>query len=201
MGHQEGGRSWLDCVRAGEPFVMVDPDFMTALFAAKEKVTEFNAMPVGRMLEEMAPRLSGLFGKIGEDSIVLPHLTLDVGFNIEIGSKTFINQNATLLDTYPIRIGSRVLVAPNCAFYPTGHPIRPADRFFRDPVTGEDRNWTSGATIVVEDDVWIGGNCVILPGVTIGRGSMIGAGSVVTKSVPPAVFAAGNPCRVIRQLD
>src|SRR5688500_6421875 len=82
VGNQSGGRSWLDCVRAGEPFAMFDPDFMVAIFAAKEKVTEFNAMPVGRMLEEMAPRLRDLFGKIGDDSVVLPQLTLDVGFNI-----------------------------------------------------------------------------------------------------------------------
>jgi maltose O-acetyltransferase len=201
MGNQADGKSWLDCVRAGEPFAMIDFEFLGSVFAGKEKAERYNNLPVGTSLEEVTARLRDLFGTVGDGAIVVPRVSVDVGFNVEIGDRSFVNQNATFLDTYPIRIGNDVQVGPNCAFYPVGHPVRAADRNFRDPSTGERRSWTSGASIVVEDDVWIGGNSVILQGVTIGTRSMIGAGSVVTRSVPPDVFAAGNPCRVIRRLD
>lgn len=201
MGNQAGGRSWLDCVRAGERFAMVDLEFIGAIIAGQEKVSQYNALPPTVSIDEMTLRVRALLGRVGENSLVIPRLTIDVGFNVEIGERSFINQNATLLDTYPIRIGDDVLVGPNCAFYPVGHPMRAADRDFVDPATGGAKRWTTGAPIVVEDKVWIGGNCVVLQGVTIGAKSMIGAGSVVTKSIPPGVFAAGNPCRVIKALD
>jgi maltose O-acetyltransferase len=93
-----------------------------------------------------------------------------------------------------------VMIGPNCAFYPVGHPMKAADRIRRDAAGKPIGQITTGAPIVIEDEVWIGGNVIILPGVTIGARSMIGAGSVVTKSIPPDVFAAGNPCKVIRPL-
>ncbi len=117
-----------------------------------------------------------------------------------MGDDSFINCNVTLLDTYPIAIGARVQIGPNCGLYPVGHPLEAGKRAYRAP-NGALRSMTTGARIAIEDDAWLGGHVVVLPGVTIGARSVIGAGSVVTKSVPPDVFAAGNPCRVIREID
>lgn len=190
---------WLRRVRAGEPFSMPDDEFMSAIFAAQDKVTAYNAAKFTSQ-EAMQTALEGMLGTVGKGVVVRPPLTIDVGFNVEIGDGTFLNLNTTLLDTYPIKIGRNVAIAPNCAFYPVGHPMRAADRQRFDADGNYLGHVTSGAPIVVEDDVWIGGSVVVTQGVTIGARSMIGAGSVVTKSIPPDVFAAGNPCRVIRPL-
>jgi maltose O-acetyltransferase len=190
---------WLQRVRAGEPFEMVDLEFLDALFAAAAKTRAYPAAAAEGM-DAMQAAMTALFGKVGQGVVVAPPVAVDVGFNIEIGDETFINMNATLLDTYPIRIGQCVMIGPNCAFYPVGHPMKAADRIRRDAVGKPIGQITTGAPIVIEDEVWIGGNVIILPGVTIGARSMIGAGSVVTKSIPPDVFAAGNPCKVIRPL-
>jgi maltose O-acetyltransferase len=190
---------WLQHVRAGEPFEMVDTEFLDAVFAAQAKLRDYPAA-VATSFDAMGTALAGLLGKVGKGVVVLPPVSVDVGFNIEIGDDSFINTNSTLLDTYPIRIGAGVQIGPNCALYPVGHPIKASDRTIRNAAGERTGSVTSGAPIVIEDDVWIGGNVVVLPGVTIGARSMIGAGSVVTKSVPSDVFAAGNPCRVIRQL-
>ncbi len=196
------GRTWLDKVRRNEPFLMMDWDFIGAVIAGKEKAAELNAFPVRPDNVAQYQQLMGTcFGSVGAGVMILQPVTIDVGFLTEIGDGSFINAHCTLLDTYPIRIGKRVQIGPNCGFYPVGHPVRAADRTILDPATGEERSVTSGAAITVEDDVWIGGHTVVLPGVTIGARSTIGAGSVVTRSVPPDVLAAGNPCRVIRQLD
>lgn len=191
--------SWRERVAADQPFQMVDDEFMQAIFAAGPRVEAINAPGATADYPKYVGMLRDLFGRLGDDSLILPRITLDVGFNIEIGDKTFINQNCTLLDTYPIRIGDHVQVGPNTAFYPVGHPLKYAERQIGKG--GEYGHTTTGAAITVEDGVWIGGNVVICPGVTIGARSVIGAGSVVTKSVPPDVFAAGNPCRVIKPIN
>ena len=194
-------KTWREHVRDGEPFDMPDRDFLEAIFAGKAKATAFNNAAVEADLPALQQRLRRLFGKVGENVVVVPPLTVDVGFNVEIGEGTFINANATLLDTYPIRIGRHVMIGPNCAFYPVGHPLRAAERLRVDTATGETiGNVTTGDPITIGDEVWIGGNVVVLPGVTIGNRTTIGAGSVVTKSIPADVFAAGNPCKVIRSL-
>jgi len=190
-------RTWLDRVRAGGPFEMIDWDFIAAVEAAKQKAAALNAEPDMLKRQAMLPEL---FGRVGRNCIVLAGLVVDVGFLVEMGDDSFINCNVTLLDTYPIVIGSRVLIGPNCGLYPVGHPLEAGRRTYRSP-DGEVRGTTSGAPIVIEDDAWLGGHVVVLPGVRIGARSVIGAGSVVTKSIPADVFAAGNPCRVIRAID
>jgi acetyltransferase-like isoleucine patch superfamily enzyme len=121
-------------------------------------------------------------------------LAMDYGYNVRLGKNVFINFNSVFLDTCLTTIGDRTLVGPNVSFYSGTHPLDPVVRQgTRGPELGKE--------IHVEQDCWIGGNVVILPGVTIGRGSVVGAGSVVTKSVPAFTVVAGNPARVIRKID
>lgn len=116
----------------------------------------------------------------------------DYGTNITIGDKVFFNFNCVVLDVAHVRIGSRVLFGPNVQIYAATHPMSAAERR-----TGLEL----GKEIEIGDDVWVGGSAVICPGVRIGARSVIGAGSVVTKDIPEGVFAAGNPCRVLREID
>jgi len=190
-------KSWLKHVLAGEPFEMLDWDFIGAVEDGKRKTTVYNAETDFLKRQALLPEI---FGKVGKNCVVLTRLNVDVGFLIEMGDESFINCNTTLLDTYPIVIGSRVQIGPNCGIYPVGHPLEAGKRAYRAP-DGEIRGMTSGARIVIEDDAWLGGHVVVLPGVTIGARSVIGAGSVVTKSIPADVFAAGNPCRILREID
>lgn len=120
-------------------------------------------------------------------------LRADYG-SVYLGSGSFVNFNATFVDPCPIRVGARTLIGPNCSFYSGTHPL--------DPVL---RNGTSGPEmgkdINIGEDCWIAGNCIVLPGVAIGNGSTVGAGSVVTKDVPPYHVVAGNPARVLRRIE
>ncbi|KAK4940982.1 hypothetical protein LTR10_019026 [Elasticomyces elasticus] len=118
----------------------------------------------------------------------------DYGFNIIIGEGSQLNFNSTFVDTCPIRIGARTLVGPNCSFYSGTHPLDPA---VRNGTEGPEL----GKPITIGDDCWFGGNVIVLPGVTIGKGCTIGAGSVVTKDVPPFHVAAGNPARILRKIE
>ena len=119
---------------------------------------------------------------------------MDYGYNAKLGKNVFINFNSVFLDTCLITIGDRTLVGPNVSFYSGTHPLNPG---VRDGTRGPEL----GKEIHVGEDCWIGGNVVILPGITIGKGSVVGAGSVVTKSVPDFTIVAGNPARIIREVD
>jgi acetyltransferase-like isoleucine patch superfamily enzyme len=106
----------------------------------------------------------------------------------------YVNYNSTWIDTCVITIGARTLIGPNCSFYTGNHPIDP---FVRNGTNGPE----AGKPITVGEDCWFGGNCIVLLGVTIGRGVTVGAGSVVTKDVPDFVVVAGNPARILRKID
>jgi acetyltransferase-like isoleucine patch superfamily enzyme len=119
---------------------------------------------------------------------------MDYGFNVRFGKNVFVNFNSVFLDTCLITIGSRTLVGPNVSFFSATHPLDPAVRNgTQGPETGKE--------IHIGEDCWIGGNAIILPGVTIGKGCTVGAGSVVTKSVPDFTLVAGNPAKVIRKIE
>ncbi|OAF99471.1 trimeric LpxA-like protein [Paraphaeosphaeria sporulosa] len=121
-------------------------------------------------------------------------VNMDYGYNVKLGKNVMINFNATFLDTCEISVGSRTMCGPNVSFYSATHPLDPV---LRQGTKGPEL----GKEIHVGEDCWIGGNVVILPGVNIGRGSVVGAGSVVTKSVPDFTVVAGNPARVIRKIE
>ncbi len=123
---------------------------------------------------------------------IQPPFYCDYGYNMKIGEKVFFNFNCVVLDVTYVTIGSRTLFGPNVQIYTATHPID-----FRERAAGLEY----AKPITIGEDVWIGGSAVICPGVNIGDRTVIGAGSVVTKDIPSGVFAAGNPCKVIRQLE
>ncbi len=133
-----------------------------------------------------------IFRELGRNVFIELPFRCDYGYNISIGKNFFANYNCTFLDSAPIIIGDHVLFGPNVSLYTSGHPIE---------VEKRKKIFQFAKSIVIENNVWIGGNTLVNPGVTIGENSVIGAGSVVTKSIPANVVAAGNPCKVIRKLD
>ena len=134
--------------------------------------------------------VSELFGKT-DGAFVNPPFYCDYGKHIETGKNFFANYNCTLLDVAKIRFGDNCQLAPNVAIYTAGHPIHPVTR---------NSAYEYGKEVTIGDNVWIGGNTVVCPGVHIGNNVVIGAGSVVTKDIPDWCVAAGNPCRVIRKI-
>ena len=131
-----------------------------------------------------------LFGK-SEGAFLNPPFYCDYGSHIEVGKNFFANYNCTIIDVAKVKIGDNCQMAPNVAIYTAGHPVHPVSR---------NSAYEYGIEVTIGDNVWIGGNTVILPGVHIGSNTVIGAGSVVTKDIPDWVVAAGNPCKVIRQI-
>ena len=131
-----------------------------------------------------------LFGQ-SEGAFVNPPFFCDYGSHIEVGKNFFANYNCSLIDVAKIKIGDNCMLAPNVAIYTAGHPVHPDSR---------NSGYEYGIPVTVGDNVWIGGNTVILPGVTIGNNVVIGAGSVVSKDIPDNMIAVGNPCKVIREI-
>lgn len=132
-----------------------------------------------------------LFGKAGKNIYVEPNIFCGFGFNIEVGDNFYANNNCVFVDPGKIFFGDNVFIGPSCGFYTAHHPI---DREQRN------RFLEYAAPIMVGNDVWIGGNTVIVSGVTVGNNVVIGAGSVVTRNIPDNVVAFGNPCRVYREI-
>lgn len=145
--------------------------------------------------------LRELFGAIGGNVEIDTPFYCDYGKNIFIGSDVIININCTFVDNRPIYIGNQVLIASNVQIYTSSHPVLPQERLVADwKKKGTTFFRTFAKPVTIEDGVWIGGGAILLPGVTIGKNSVIGAGSVVTRSIPENCVAVGNLCRVIRRL-
>jgi maltose O-acetyltransferase len=136
--------------------------------------------------------LEGLLGAIGVGSRIMPRFQCDYGYLIRIGDNSFVNYDAILMDCAPITIGNDVSIGPRAQLLTALHPME-------DHQARRER-WETAAPITVGDNVWMGGGVIVCPGVTIGANTVVGAGSVVTKDLPDQVFAAGNPCRVLREL-
>lgn len=135
--------------------------------------------------------LRELFGSCTPMTFIEPTFRCDYGFNIHFSGMAVINYNCVMLDTSPIHVGKNVFIGPGTCISCAGHAV---DSKQRAEGIGDSK------PITIKDDVWIGANCTILGGVTIGEGSIVGAGSVVTKDIPAGVIAVGNPCKVLREI-
>lgn len=143
--------------------------------------------------------LKELLGSVGKNAAIDVPFYCDHGKNIFLGDDVIINMNCTFVDNKPIRIGNKVLIASNVQFYTSSHPVLPQERLISDGEPSRTAFFrTYARPIEIQDNVWIGGGCIVLAGVTVGKNSVIGAGSVVTRSIPANCVAVGNPCRVIR---
>jgi maltose O-acetyltransferase len=174
---------------AGEPYDAGDSELKLARLRARSLCQRINALTVADV-DAKTKLLSDLFGQATLVKINQPFFC-DYGLNIRLGQNVYFNYNCVVLDVAAVTIGNNVLFGPSVHIYTATHPMSARERR---------AGLESGRPVVVEDDVWVGGGTVICPGVVIGTGSVVGAGSVVTKSVPSGVFAAGNPCKVIRNL-
>ena len=175
---------------SGELYDAYVPELVKERDRAKEMMHLHNSLPPSK-LEERKNIIKELFGSTGNKFLIEQPLFCEYGYNIHLGENFFSNFNCVILDEAPVRFGDDVLLAPNVCIYTVNHAedpeLRRAALEYARPVT-------------IGNNVWIGGNSVILPGVSIGDNTIIGAGSVVTKSIPANVVAAGNPCEVIRAI-
>jgi maltose O-acetyltransferase len=174
---------------AGELYDPMDPELVAARERARDLCQALNATREAEH-EERRRILRELFGSGGDTVWMQPPFFCDYGSNIELEKRVFFNFNCIVLDVCPVRIGSFTLLGPAVQIYTAMHPFNAELR----------RRAEFGKPVEIGSDVWVGGGAIILPGVRIGSRAVIGAGSVVTRDIPEGVFAAGNPCRVIREI-
>jgi maltose O-acetyltransferase len=192
----------LEKCLAGEIYNCHDPVFLEFKKTTRSLLARYNAFAYDQKAEKREV-LEQLFGTIGTNvSVGLPFIC-DYGRNIRTGSNVSINMNCTFIDCNTIIIGNNVLIASNVQIYTAAHPVEYAERVVQDwdPESGRYFCNTYAKPVIIGSGCWLGGGVIVLPGVTIGERSVIGAGSVVTKDIPPDSVAAGNPCRVIRKIN
>jgi maltose O-acetyltransferase len=182
-------RSERDKMVAGELYDPLDPELVQARIRARDLCQDLNATREAD--QEIRRRiLTDLFGQGGDTVWMQPPFFCDYGSNIFLGERVFFNFNCVVLDVCRVEIGDYTLFGPAVQIYTATHPMNAELR----------RKQEFAKPIAIGSDVWVGGGTVICPGVAIGSRTVIGAGSVVTREIPAGVFAAGSPCRVIREI-
>jgi maltose O-acetyltransferase len=182
-------RSEKEKMLAGALYDPLDAELVRARERARDLCQDLNAT---REKDQDARHriLIELFGKGGESVWMQPPFFCDYGSNIQLGERVFFNFNCVVLDVCVVKVGDFTLFGPAVQIYTATHPMNAELR----------RKQEFAKPIEIGSDVWVGGGAIICPGVKIGSKTVIGAGSVVTRDIPDAVFAAGNPCRVIREI-
>jgi maltose O-acetyltransferase len=175
---------------AGELYDPLDSELVIGRARARDLCQALNATRERRE-EERRRILYELFGRGGDSVWMQPPFFCDYGVNIELGERVFFNFNCVVLDVCQVRVGDYTLFGPAVQIYTPMHPWNAARR----------RGEEFGKPVDIGADVWVGGGAIIQPGVRIGSRTVVGAGSVVTRDVPEGLFAAGNPCRVIREIQ
>lgn len=174
----------------GELYRADDAELQADHRLARLLVEQFNATSVidadGRQR-----LLNDLLGSIGSNTEIKPPFQCDYGYQIHIGSRSFVNYGAIILDVAEVRIGDEVQIASGVQLLTASHPLEPSLRR---------QGWEYGEPITIHDGAWLGAGVIVCPGVTIGENTVVGAGSVVTKDLPAGMLAVGNPCRVVREL-
>ena len=185
----DGARSMRDRMLAGEPYVF-DESLSEDTRRCRELLHRINNAAPDED-DERDALLREVLGSFGDGSNIRPPFRCEYGFQIDVGARTFVNVGLVCLDVARVRIGDDVQIGPGVQLLTPTHPLEPGPR--RD-------KWESAEPITIGDNVWLGGAVVVCPGVTIGRDTVVGAGSVVTRDLPPGVLAVGNPARVVRSL-
>lgn len=175
---------------SGKLYKAFDKELLNERQYAKEQIFNFNSFRPN----EVAKRnevIKMLFGKTKNTFFIEPPFRCDYGYNIEIGENFYSNYNLIILDCTKVIIGDNVLIGPNVSIYTAGHPVHYEIR---------NQEYEYALPIHIGNNVWIGGNVIINPGITVGDNSVIGSGSVISKDIPGNVIAAGNPCKVLREI-
>jgi maltose O-acetyltransferase len=184
------GRSQKERMLAGDYYLADDDELRDASRRAYLLTRAFESAYAANV-DQSREVLVQLLGGVGIDVHIKPPLFVDYGFNITIGSGSFVNYGLVALDVGRITIGRDVQIGPNVQLLTPTHPLEPELRLAK---------YEAAKPIVIGNNVWLGGGAIVLPGVTIGENSVIGAGAVVTRDVPANVVAVGNPARVIRRI-
>ncbi|WP_437501315.1 sugar O-acetyltransferase [Sorangium sp. So ce1099] len=190
MKNPDHTRSMRERMIAGDPYI-ADSEIAEMNAVALDLLAAYNATSV-RQSALRRRLLEQLLGSIGEGTLIRPPFYVDYGSQITIGARSFANFGLVALDGAPITIGDDVLMGPNVQLLTATHPVEPEPRRQR---------WEAGKPIKIGNNVWLGGRVIVLPGVTIGDNTVVGAGAVVSRDLPANVLAVGNPARVIRSLD
>ena len=167
-----------------------DEELRTDMVNAQDLCFDYNNIQPSN-LEGRKNQIKKIIGSIGENFLIEQPFMCDYGYNIEIGNNFYSNHNLIILDAAKVIIGDNVFIAPNCNIYTAHHPINVIER---------NKGLEYASPVKIGNNVWIGGNVIILPGVTIGDNCTIGAGSVVTKDIPANSVAYGNPCKVAKKI-
>jgi len=168
----------------------IDDELIKDRIIAKELCYKYNNLHPSKTKKKNII-LKKLFKTIGEEFLIEQNFYCDYGYNIEIGEDFYSNHNLVILDCAKVTFGDNIFIGPNCGFYTAGHDINFENR---------NKGLEYAKSITVGNNVWFGGNVVVLPGVRIGDNTVIGAGSVVVEDIPSNVIAAGNPCKALRKI-
>ncbi|WP_437731830.1 sugar O-acetyltransferase [Sorangium sp. So ce1335] len=190
MMNPDDPRSMRERMLAGDPYIADDPEIAERSAAALDLMAAYNATSV-RQRPLRRRLLEQLLGSIGEGTEIRPPFYVDYGSQITIGARCFANFGLVALDVAPITLGDDVQIGPNVQLLTPTHPVEPEPRR---------QKWEAAKPIKIGNNVWLGGGAIVLPGVTIGDNTVVGAGSVVTRDLPANVVAVGNPARVIRTI-
>lgn len=174
---------------AGELYNCLDPGLDIERQEFKKLLRRYNLSETARERQEL---LRDMLGGLGQNSIIESPFFCVYGKNIYLGDYVYLNFQCTILDCNEVRIGNHVMLGPGVQIYTPAHVLQAEAR---------NQGWEQAKAIIIEDNVWLGGSAILLPGVRIGRNAVVGAGAVVTHDVPPNTVAAGNPARVIREIE
>ena len=174
---------------AGEIYNCLDPGLISERQKVKDSLRYFNQAVD---TSERQVLLEQLLGHVGKDSIIEPPFHCVYGSNIYLGDQVYLNVLCTILDCNEVRIGNYVMIGPGVQIYTAAHLLQAEPR---------NQGWEEAIPVTIEDNVWLGGSAILLPGVTVGRNAVVGAGAVVTRDVAANTIVAGNPARLIRVLE
>ncbi len=183
-------RTQRERMLVGDPYIAQSPELIADSRRAARLMERFNSSSIDDV-QERRRLLGQLLGHLGDDTEIRPPLYCDYGYQIRVGARTFVNVGLVALDVAVITIGEDCQIGPNVQLLTPTHPVDPEPRRAK---------WEAAKPITVGDNVWLGGGVIVLPGVSIGANTVVGAGAVVTSDLPPDVVAAGTPARIVRSL-